>query len=33
MNNSNPDDVDLLAEKIAEVVRSDALRFFERGEG
>ena len=32
INNSNPDGIDFLAERVAEVVRLEVLRFFERGE-
>ena len=32
-DNSNREGIDLLAERVAEVVRSEVVRFFERGEG
>ena len=32
-NNSNREGIDLLAERVAEVVRSEVVRFFERREG
>jgi len=32
-NNSSPEGIDLLAERVAEVVRSVVVRFFEEGEG
>ena len=31
-NNSNNDGIDLLADRVAEVVRLEILMFFERGE-
>ena len=33
IDNSNREGIDLLAERVAEVVRSEIVRFFERGEG
>jgi DNA-binding transcriptional MerR regulator len=32
-DNSNREGIDLLAERVAEAVRSEVVRFFERGEG
>ncbi len=31
-NNFNPESIDILAERVAEIVRSEVIRFFEKGE-